>query len=78
MRVPPGLSLHNPTQALSPPPSCPLPPYPPLPPPTPPLPTPRWKTWESRLAYYDRTYGKLMDEWYEDVINEGNLDMVRG
>ena len=23
----------------------------------------RWQTWESRLAYYDRTYGKLMDEW---------------
>lgn len=38
-------------------------------------PTPqRWATWESRLAYYDRTYGKLLDEWYEDVINEGNLD----
>lgn len=37
----------------------------------------RWSTWESRLAYYDRTYGKLMDEFYEDVINEGNLDMVR-
>lgn len=36
----------------------------------------RWSTWESRLAFYDRTYGKLMDEWYEDVINEGNLDMV--
>lgn len=36
----------------------------------------KWATWESRLAYYDRTYGKLMDEWYEDVINEGNLDMV--
>lgn len=35
----------------------------------------KWSTWESRLAYYDRTYGKLMDEWYEDVINEGNLDM---
>ncbi|GBF90673.1 hypothetical protein Rsub_03245 [Raphidocelis subcapitata] len=34
-----------------------------------------WATWESRLAYYDRTYGKLMDEWYEDVVNEGNLDM---
>lgn len=34
----------------------------------------KWAKWESRLAYYDRTYGKLMDEWYEDVINEGNLD----
>ncbi len=44
--------------------------YPPHPP------KKRWSTWESRLAYYDRTYGKLMDEWYEDVINEGNLDMV--
>lgn len=34
----------------------------------------RWNTWESRLAYYDRSYGALMDEWYEDVLNEGNLD----
>jgi hypothetical protein len=34
----------------------------------------KWSKWESRLAYYDRTYGRLLDEWYEDVINEGNLD----
>jgi hypothetical protein len=57
--------------------SAPSPPPPPNPTITLP-PNPRWSTWESRLAYYDRTYGKLMDEWYEDVINEGNLDMVGG
>eukprot|EP00879_Flechtneria_rotunda_P029885 GHRR01032349.1.p1 GENE.GHRR01032349.1~~GHRR01032349.1.p1 ORF type:complete len:357 (+),score=99.80 GHRR01032349.1:257-1327(+) len=34
----------------------------------------KWMNWESKLAYYDRTYGQLMDEWYEDVLHEGNLD----
>ncbi len=23
----------------------------------------RWQSWESKLAYYDRTYGELMNEW---------------
>jgi hypothetical protein len=23
----------------------------------------RWQNWESKLAYYDRTYGELMNEW---------------
>jgi hypothetical protein len=23
----------------------------------------KWNDWESKLAYYDRTYGALMDEW---------------
>lgn len=23
----------------------------------------RWQDWESKLAYYDRTYGELMNEW---------------
>jgi hypothetical protein len=23
----------------------------------------RWMDWESKLAYYDRTYGELMNEW---------------
>ncbi|KXZ45076.1 hypothetical protein GPECTOR_59g685 [Gonium pectorale] len=34
----------------------------------------RWAEWESRLAYYDKATGPLMDEWYEDVINAGNLE----
>ncbi|WIA34330.1 hypothetical protein OEZ86_012669 [Tetradesmus obliquus] len=34
----------------------------------------KWQNWESKLAYYDRTYGELMNEWYEDVLHEGNLD----
>ena len=24
----------------------------------------KWNDWESKLAYYDRTYGPLLDEWY--------------
>lgn len=23
----------------------------------------KWDEWESRIQYYDRTYGALMDEW---------------
>lgn len=23
----------------------------------------RWMDWESKLAYYDRTYGELFNEW---------------
>jgi hypothetical protein len=23
----------------------------------------RWEGWEKKLAYYDRTYGELMNEW---------------
>ncbi|KAG2431984.1 hypothetical protein HYH02_013200 [Chlamydomonas schloesseri] len=34
----------------------------------------RWGEWESRLAYYDKATGPLMDEWYEDVLNAGNLE----
>ncbi|EFJ50173.1 hypothetical protein VOLCADRAFT_89029 [Volvox carteri f. nagariensis] len=34
----------------------------------------RWREWESRLAYYDKATAPLMDEWYEDVINAGNLE----
>lgn len=34
----------------------------------------KWMDWESKLAYYDRTYGELFNEWYEDVLHEGNLD----
>lgn len=34
----------------------------------------KWGDWESKLAYYDRTYGPLMDEWYEDMLNAGNLE----
>jgi hypothetical protein len=35
----------------------------------------KWMKWEKTLSYYDRTYGALLDEWYEDVVNEGNLEM---
>ncbi|GLC44005.1 hypothetical protein PLESTB_000219000 [Pleodorina starrii] len=34
----------------------------------------RWREWESRLAYYDKATAPLMDEWYEDIINAGNLE----
>lgn len=34
----------------------------------------RWQDWETKLAYYDRTYGDLYDEFYEDVLHEGNLE----
>ncbi len=36
-----------------------------LPPTSPRLPAPRrWLKWEKTLAYYDRSYGKLLDEWW--------------
>jgi hypothetical protein len=27
-----------------------------------------WQQWESRLAYYDRTYGQVMDEWWVTLV----------
>ncbi|GAX79933.1 hypothetical protein CEUSTIGMA_g7373.t1 [Chlamydomonas eustigma] len=33
-----------------------------------------WQDWEKKLAYYDRSKAKIFDNWYEDVVNEGNLD----
>ncbi|KAG2493906.1 hypothetical protein HYH03_007842 [Edaphochlamys debaryana] len=34
----------------------------------------KWGEWEARLAYYDKSAGPLLDEWYEDVIHAGNLE----
>eukprot|EP00200_Dunaliella_tertiolecta_P002578 CAMPEP_0202351510 /NCGR_PEP_ID=MMETSP1126-20121109/8116_1 /ASSEMBLY_ACC=CAM_ASM_000457 /TAXON_ID=3047 /ORGANISM="Dunaliella tertiolecta, Strain CCMP1320" /LENGTH=564 /DNA_ID=CAMNT_0048943621 /DNA_START=107 /DNA_END=1800 /DNA_ORIENTATION=+ len=34
----------------------------------------KWNDWDSKLSYYDRTYAPLMDEWHEEVINEGHMD----
>ncbi|GIL79213.1 hypothetical protein Vretimale_16366 [Volvox reticuliferus] len=34
----------------------------------------RWREWDSRLAYFDKATAPLMDEWYEDIINAGNLE----
>lgn len=31
----------------------------------------KWSAWEKKLAYYDRSTGPLLDEWYEDEVNKG-------
>ncbi|KAL6763004.1 hypothetical protein V8C86DRAFT_462370 [Haematococcus lacustris] len=34
-----------------------------------------WNAWQRKLTYYDRTYGALLDEWHNDVMFEGRLEL---